>query len=211
MRLTFACLTIALILGATLPASAQTVPLLQSAETVDKGVFKLVIAPALLLGKHGANSEFGVAVRGGYGFVNRFDGELKAAIYENSTLLGGDGEVWLLNSSAVDLSVTGGLHWIFADGGNNSFGGNDAYGFELTPTLSVPVQKGVDLYGGLMASFERIKDLPPGADDSFTRLHFIPGIEYSLSPEADLSGEFGIGLNEDSWHYASFAIEFYLR
>jgi hypothetical protein len=39
----------------------------------------------------------------------------------------------------------------------------------------------------------------------------VPGIEYRLSDKADLVGEIGIGLNDDSFNYAGLGIAFYLR
>jgi hypothetical protein len=190
----------------TVPGHAQSVPLLQSAETIDKGNFKLVLAPAYVLGKNGADGEFGVVGRFGYGFASRFDAELKTAVYENETYLGGDAEVWLVHDAGVNVSMTGGLHYVFG-GGNRS----DTWAVELTPLASLPLRPGFDLYAGFNAAFEKIQDAPPGSDDSFTRTHLIPGFEYSLSKDADLAGEFGIGLNDNSAHYVSAGIEFYLR
>ena len=45
-----------------LSASAQYVGVLQSAETMDRGTFKLMLAPIMAFGKNGADDEFGVAV-----------------------------------------------------------------------------------------------------------------------------------------------------
>ena len=39
----------------------------------------------------------------------------------------------------------------------------------------------------------------------------MPGIEYRLSDTADLVGEVGIGLNDDSFTYAGVGVAFYLR
>jgi len=51
-----------------------------------------------------------------------------------------------------------------------------------------------------------------GFDDSFTRLHLVPGIEYTLSDTIDLEGEIGIrAQTNDSYHYAGIGIIFYFR
>ena len=193
-----------------LPAAAQYVGVMQSAETMDKGTFKLMAAPILVFGKDGADNEFGIAARGGYGFTDRFDAEAKLGFFENGTFVGADGELWILKGqekyAGFDFSLAGGVHWMFGKDNNS-----DIMGFELTPLLSGHVNESLELCGALDASFESIKDAPAGADDSFTRLHLVPGIEYRLSDKADLVGEVGIGLNDDSFNYVGAGIAFYLR
>jgi len=201
---------VALGLCFALPASAQYVGVMQSAETMDRGTFKLMLAPIMVFGKDGADDEFGGAVRGGYGFTDRFDAEAKLGFFENGTLAGVDGELWILRGeekdAGLDFSLTGGVHWMFAK--DEYF---DTMGFEITPQLSGHVTPNLELCGALDASFETIKDAPPGLDDSFTRLHLVPGIEYRLSDMIDLLAEVGIALNDDSSTYASVGIAFYRR
>ena len=47
-----------------MPAAAQYIGVLQSAETMDRGTFKLSAAPIMVFGKNGADDEFGLAARG---------------------------------------------------------------------------------------------------------------------------------------------------
>jgi hypothetical protein len=193
-----------------LPAAAQYTGVLQSAETMDRGTFKLMVAPIMVFGKNGADDELGAAVRGGYGFTDRFDAEAKLGFSENGRVAGADAEYWILKGLQEDaglaLSLTGGVHWMFGRKGDF-----DTMGLELTPQLSGHVSERVELCGALDASFESIKDTPPGVDDSFTRLHLVPGIEYGVSDAVDLVGEVGVGLNDDSFTYAGAGIAFYLR
>jgi hypothetical protein len=193
-----------------LPVAAQYIGVLQSAETMDRGTFKLMVAPIMAFGKNGADDEFGVAARGGYGFTDRFDAEAKLGFFENSTFVGADGEWWILKGqekdAGVDFSLAGGAHWMFG-----SSGYYDTMGLDITPLLSGHLNKTVELYGALDASFESISDAPARVDDSFTRLHLVPGIEVRLSDAADLVGEIGIALNDDSFTYAGLGISFYLR
>jgi hypothetical protein len=193
-----------------LPAAAQYVGVMQSAETMNRGTFKLMVAPIMAFGKNGADDELGVAARGGYGFTDRFDAEAKLGFFENGTFAGADGELWILKgqekNAGLDFSLAGGIHWMFGKKGYF-----DTMGFELTPLLSGHVTKTIELCGALDASFESIQDAPKGVDDSFTRLHLVPGIEYRLSDTVDLVGEVGIGLNDDSFTYAGVGIAFYLR
>jgi hypothetical protein len=210
MRIFRSVLVAALGLCFGLPAGAQYIGVLQSAETMDRGTFKLMAAPIMAFGKDGADDEFGVAVRGGYGFTDRFDAEAKLGFFENGTFVGADGELWILKGkeedAGLDFSLAGGIHWMF--GSNESL---DTMGFEVTPLFSGHVSKSVELCGALDASFESIKDAPPEVDDTLTRLHLVPGIEYRLSDAADLVAEVGIGLNDDSFSYAGIGIAFYIR
>lgn len=193
-----------------LSASAQYVGVLQSAETMDRGTFKLMLAPVMAFGKNGADDQFGVALRGGYGFTERFDAEAKLGFFEHGTLVGADGEFWILRNpepdTGVDFSVAVGLHKLI---GKDEY--LDTVGFELTPEISGHVQKNIELCGALDVSFESIQDAPRGADDSFTIVHLVPGVECRLSDAADLVGEIGIGLNDDSFTYAGVGVAFYLR
>ena len=193
-----------------LPAAAQYIGVLQSAETMDRGTFKLEAAPIMAFGKNGADDEFGVGARGGYAFTDRFDAEAKLGFFENGTFAGVDGEYWILKGmerdAGLDFSLTGGIHWMFGKQGYL-----DTMGFEVTPQLSGHATKNLELCGALDASFESIQDAPTWVDDSFTRLHLVPGIEYRVSDTVDLIGEIGIGLNDDSFTYASAGIAFYIR
>jgi hypothetical protein len=87
----------------------------------------------------------------------------------------------------------------------------DTMGFELTPAVSGHLTEKLELCGTLDASFESVQDAPEGVDDSFTRVHLVPGVEYRLSDAADLVGEIGIGLNDDSFTYAGIGFAIYLR
>jgi hypothetical protein len=192
------------------PASAQTIGVLQSAETMNQGTYKLMAAPIMVFGKNGTENEVGVGLRGGYAFTKYFDVEAKLGFLNNGTLVGVDGEYWIIRgaeqSSSIDFSLTGGLHWLA--GKDNGF---DMMGFEITPQLSSLVGDKLELCGALDASFEKLKDVPSGVDDSFTRLHLVPGIEYRISEAIDFVAEFGVAMNDNSFHYAGAGITYYIR
>lgn len=210
MRIFRIILAVSLGLCFALPAAAQYIGVMQSAETMDRGTFKLMVAPIMVFGKNGADDEFGAAVRGGYAFTDRFDAEAKLGLFENSTFVGADGELWIYNGDEkdvdLDFSLAGGIHWMLGKKGYF-----DTIGLEITPLLSWHMNEKLELCGALDASFEFIQDAPPQIDDSFTRVHLVPGIEYHLSDTADLVGEIGIGLNDDSFTYAGLGIAFYFR
>ena len=212
MRIYQIVLVAALGLCFALPAAAQYVGVLQSAETMDRGTFKLQVAPIMVFGKDGADDELGVAARGGYAFTEHFDVEAKVGFFEDGTFIGVDGEYWIYRgakeepNTGFDFSLTGGLHYIL--GSDNRF---DIMGIEVTPQLSGHVSKNLELGGALDVSFELIQDAPPMVDDSFTRMHLVPGIEYRVSDSVDLVAEFGIGINDDSFNYVGAGIAFYIR
>jgi hypothetical protein len=193
-----------------LPAAAQYIGVLQSAETYDVGTYKLMVAPIITFGKKGADNELGIAARGGYAFTDRFDAEAKLGFFENSTFVGVDGEIWILNGEGkdvdLDFSLTGGVHGMFGKKGYF-----DTIGIEVTPMFSSHLTENLELYGALDVSFEFIQDAPPSLDDSFTRLHLVPGFEYRVSNVIDLDGEIGIALNNESTNYAGASISFYFR
>ncbi len=202
--------TVAIGLCFSRSVSAQTIGVLQSAETMNQGTYKLMAAPIMVFGKNGADNELGVGLRGGYAFTPHFDVEAKVGFLNNGTLIGVDGEYWILRgteqSSSMDFSLTGGLNWLA--GKDNGY---DLMGFEIIPQLSSLIGDKLELCGALDVSFEKIKDVPSGVDDSFTTLHLVPGIEYRISDTIDFVAEFGVALNDDSFHYAGAGISYYIR
>ncbi len=210
MRIFIGVLAASLVLCMGLPAAAQHIGVLQSAETMDAGVYKLMAAPIMVIGKNGADDEFGVVARGGYGFTDRFDAEAKVGFFENMVYIGADGELWILKNAqpnaGLAFSVAGGIHWVNASNGNF-----DTMGFDVTPQFSGHVTENLELCGALDASFESIKDAPQGVDDTFTTVHLVPGIEYRLSDTADFIAEVGLGLNDDSFSYVGAGFAFYFR
>jgi hypothetical protein len=182
------------------PASAQNF-ILNSAETIDKGTFKLGAYPVILFGEDDAEDAWGVAVRAGYGFSNSFDVELKGAFLEDFNMLGLDAEYWFVKGK-VDVSVVAGFHFTDSDLGV------DSKAFDIAAIGSGRIAENLDLYGALNVSAESLDDVP---DSDFTRVYLSPGLEYRLSPNVDLLAEIGVGLNDDSPNYIAFGVAFYIR
>lgn len=174
---------------------------MNSAETINKGNFKLMANPIVVFGKNGSDGETGVAVMGGYGFGSRFDVEAKASFFDGLKLFGADAEYWLVNDKPVNVSVIGGFH--IADG---DFG-QSAKGPDFTLLASGKVADKLELYGGLDWSNTSFDD----SDFSYSTWHLVPGIEYRISPQLDFVGEFGIGLNDDARHYLSVGLAYYFQ
>ncbi|MFO7301689.1 MAG: hypothetical protein DIU54_004645 [Acidobacteriota bacterium] len=186
---------------------AQDFGLLESAETIDRGTFKLRANPMFIFGKNGQGDEAGAAIRVGYGVADRFDIEGGIALYDDFTFFGADAEFWLMQdrvaANPFDLSVILGFHL------GNGDRTPDTRGFDLTFLASKRVSDRTELYGGLDIAFEALRNA--GIDHSYTPVHFVPGIEYRLARDLDLVGEVGVGLSDEARHYIGVGLAVYFR
>jgi len=199
--------TIVVILAATVflvaaaaEVSAQDV-LMNSAETINQGNFKLALFPTVLFGKNGGDSLWGVAGRAGYGFTPRFDVEAKAAIFKDLNYFGVEAEYWLVRGRNANVSAALGAHL------TDSRPGADSSGIDTSLLFSTRPAKRLEIYGGLKLAFDSVKN----SDQNFTRAHLVPGLEYRISDDLDFLAEFGIALNDNSRSYASVGLALYLR
>jgi hypothetical protein len=196
--------SLALALGGTSLASAQSFGVMESAEIIQPGNFKFTGYPLVVLGEGEADNRWGAVLRGGYGFNERLDGELAVALYDGSTLLGGNVELALLRTPPVvgglDLSVRGGAHLVQNDAA-------DAVGVDLAALLSTRLTPNFELVGSLDFN-ESFYDEPL---EDVSTLHLVPGVEYRISRNLDLLAEFGLGLNDDAANYLSAGLSLYFR
>jgi hypothetical protein len=196
LALLFACLLI--IPAAT--ASAQDFGIMESAETINKGNFKLRANPMLLFGRNGGDSDIGVAAVLGYGFTPSFDLEGGVAIYDGVTFFGANGEYWVLKHAPIDFSVAFGVHRRVGDQTA------DYNGVDLTFLPGGHVSPKLEVYVGLDLAFEGL-----GVPGDFQTVHLVPGLEYKVNDSIDLLAEVGLGLNDSSRHYLSGGIAIYFR
>jgi len=191
----------AFLAAAAAEVSAQDV-LMNSAETINQGNFKLALFPTVLLGKNGADPLWGLAGRFGYGFTPSFDIEAKAASFKGLTYFGVDAEYWLLQGPNFNASIGLGGHM------TNVNGGGDSSGIDTSLLISArPAAGKLELYGGLKLAFDSFKN----SDQNFTLAHIVPGLEYAINSDLDFLAEFGIGLNDNSRSYVSVGLALYLR
>jgi hypothetical protein len=184
-----------------LVSHAQDFGVVESAETIDKGNFKLRANPIVIFSD--GDQDFGVAAAFGYGFNDRFDAEAKVAFYDGLTFIGGDGEFWLIKRPhPIDLSVSAGFHFA-----NSAF--FDQTGIDLTFNATHPITSRLDVYGALDMAFRRYRDSIP--NDGYTQVHIVPGIEYKLHRDLDLVAEAGFAVNDNGHHYISGGVAYYLR
>jgi hypothetical protein len=184
-------------------AGAQDFGVLESAETINPGNFKLAAYPLFVLPDEGDN-DFALAASVGYGLSSSFDLEGRVAFSEDVTFLGGDGEYWLVKNQPLDLSLRGGAHLGMVDGDVG-----DTVGADVSVIASAPVASRLELIGALDMAFN---SMDIGADrDGFTTVHLVPGIEAAITPDLDFLAEFGIGVTDSSSHYVGFGLAFYVR
>lgn len=185
-------------------AQAQDFGVMGTAETINRGNFKLLANPIVVFQDGAADNELGVSLLAGYGFTDRVDAEARVAFYDNVSFLGGDVEDRLLKNGGLDLSAAGGFHVGWGDRVANT------KAFDFTFVGSGHVAPKLELFGALDVARNWL-DIDDRFDNDYTTVHLVPGIEYALSSNLDLVAEIGIGLNNDSSNYVSGGIAFYIR
>ena len=195
-------LVLVFVIAAAVPATAraQDFGIMESAETINRGNFKLRLNPMLVFGKDEEDHEFGFAALLGYGFTRNFDLEGGVAFYDGVTFFGANAELWLLRENPFDLSIAGGLH------GRTGDLTEDLTGIDLTFLASGHVTPRLELYGGIDVAFEGI-----GNETDFKTVHLVPGIEYKINDSIDFVAEVGLALNDSARHYLSGGLAFYIR
>lgn len=182
-------------------AQAQDFGVMESAETIDKGNFKLKVNPMFILGD--GDTQTGIVAGVGYGFTDRLDFEANFARYKDVTFVGGNVEYWLVKGQKpVDISASAGFHVAMSDFG-------DQTGADVTLIASHAATPKLDIYAALDVAFNKYRESFP--DNSYTQAHLLPGIEYKIHQDLDLIAEFGISLNDNGNNYLSIGIAYYLR
>jgi hypothetical protein len=189
-------------------AAAQDFGIMESAETISKGAFKVKVNPIFVLQDVNLDaSDTGIAVAGGYGLTKTVDVEAKFAHYDSLNVFGADVEWWALRRDAnrkVDFSVSAGFH-----SGRFAEPTPDYVGMDFTGILGHHATDKLDIYGALDLAFSRTRE--DGPDEWTNTVFLVPGIEYKLSPDLDLLTEIGIALNNGSRNYLSFGLAYYFR
>ncbi|MEQ1907547.1 MAG: outer membrane beta-barrel protein [Vicinamibacterales bacterium] len=182
-------------------AHAQDFGVMESAETINKGNFKLKVNPMFILRSN--DTQTGIVGGVGYGFTDRFDFEANFARYKDVTLVGGNVEYWLIKGQApLDLSASAGFHLAKSDF-------VDETGVDLTVIASHAATNKLDVYAALDMTFNKYRDNFP--NNSYTQAHLVPGVEYKVHQDLDLVAEFGVALNDKGDNYVSFGLAYYVR
>ncbi len=173
--------------------------LMNSAETINQGNFKLAIFPTMIIGKNGGDNFWGIAGKGGFGLTKNVDIEAKGAIFKNFNYFGFDVEYWFYKGGNVNVSAAAGWHMLA------SKNGSDSSGIDAAIIASTKPSKKLELYGGVKLSFDSIKN----TNRNITLAHIVPGFEYKITSEIDFLGEFGISMNDSTNSYLSFGFAYY--
>ena len=181
-------------------AQAQDFGVMESAETIDKGNFKLKVNPMFILGD--GDTQTGVVAGVGYGFTDTFDFEANFARYTGLTLFGGNVEYGLAKGRPVDVSASVGFHMAKADF-------NDQTGVDVTVIGSHAMTPQLDVYAAIDMAFNKFRDSFPG--NSYKQVHLVPGIEYKVHQDLDFVAEVGLALNDNGSNYVSIGLAYYVR
>jgi hypothetical protein len=187
------------LLALVTPAGAQTF-LQTSAETVPSGVFEIAAYPTALFGRAGGPDRYGGAGRVGYGITDSLDVAAKVGVFNGFTLVGLDGDLWLLHGP-VDMSLTLGAHKALIQDARNSTA------LDLAWLSTARVTRRLALSGGLAVSFESLDGVP---NSGFERIYVAPGLRYRLSPKLDFVTQAGVGVNGRSPSYLTAGFAMYV-
>jgi len=189
------------LLGFAAEVAGMTDVLMNSAETITPGNFKLGVFPFALLSKHGSGSDFGVAGRAGLGLTRNVDVEVKGGFMENVSYFGADIEFWFLKGRNINASAAVGGHMIHAKTGADSYGVDAAFMASTAPV------RNMEVYGAVKFAFDSVKD----SNQNHTLIHIVPGFEYRISRTIDFLAEIGIALSDSARSYVSAGLAFYSR
>ena len=182
-------------------ASAQDFGVMESAETVNQGNFKIRVNPLLTFGKNGGDDNVSVAAMVGYGFTRTCDLEGGIALGDGVRLFGATAEFNVAKDRTVNFSIIPGFHVRRGDKTVHTTG------FDVIALTSGHATSKLDLYAALDMAFEKIAD--DGGD--FKTFHLVPGLEYKINQDLEALVEFGIALNDEARHYLSGGLAFYFR
>jgi len=182
-------------------AHAQDFGVMESAETINEGNFKLKVNPMFLLGS--GNTRSGLSGGVGYGVTSRFDVEANIAHFKDVTFIGGNAEVWLIKGHhPIDLSASLGFHVT-----QSTFG--DQSGVDFTVIASHAATRKLDIYAAVDTAFNKYRGNVPHA--SYRQVHLVPGVEYKIHRDLDLLAEFGIAMKDHGDNYVSLGMAYYVR
>jgi len=196
-------LALSLLLVVSPVVHAQDFGVMESAETVNKGNYKLRVNPLLFFGKNGGDNDLDVAALVGYGFARHFDLEGGFSFADGVRVFGGTAEFNLASDRTVNFSVIPGFHVRRGDRALHTTG------IDLLLLGSRRMTPRLDVYGGLDMAFESVDDDFGGGD--YKTFHLVPGVEYKLHQDLELLVEVGLGLNDAARHYVSGGLAFYFR
>jgi opacity protein-like surface antigen len=193
-------------------AQAADFAMMETAEHITQGSFKLSGAP-VLIDRDRASNDGGFIAGLGYGLGHDLDLEGQLAAYEDGTWVGADLEWRAWREGSTAFSIGGGLHGADLDGGGSAAGAEATAIFTYMPVHRLALSAALD------ATYDDVNNrdasVPADArfptDGQYDRYYAVPGVDYQLTHNLDLLAEIGLGLNADSDNYVSGGMSWYFR
>jgi len=199
------------LLAACAAAGAADFAMMETAERINQGTFKLSGFP-VVIDRADADAERGFAVGLGYGLRYGMDVEGHVARYEEGTFTGADLEWNAWRRGPMALSIGSGLHGADLDGGGTLLGTGGTAIFSYSPLSRLTLSAALD------AAYDDVNNrdnAPAGSrfptDGQYERYYAVQGVGYRLTRNVELMGEAGFGLNGESDDYVSGGMSWYFR
>jgi hypothetical protein len=202
MKLRQCVLMMALVLLVPAAAHANDFGVLHTAIPVEKSVWRLQGGGVISLEDEGREA---LVLGAATGLAPKFDFEAKLSISGDDMAIGGGvGYLITQQNVPVDLNVGAGFHYVNHDTA-------DITAFDVNVIGSKAINPKFSLYGAFSISFGSQDIADSSDDDSFTRAHLIPGMEYKLNDKVNVVVELGIALNDSATNYLGGSIQYYIR
>ena len=194
-------------------AGAAEFAMMETAERIADGTFKLSGFPVVVDRDRAAGNDTGFVVGLGYGLPYDLDIEGQVAGYDDGTFLGADLEWNAWRQGRMALSIGGGLHGADLDGSGYAAGADGTLILSYTPMQRLSLSAALD------AAYDEVNNREAGApvdsrfptDGEYETYHAVPAIGSVLTRNIQLLAEVGFGLDGDSDDYASAGMSWYFR
>jgi len=195
-------------LACALPAWAVDFGVMETADPIEFRNFKFIGYPLAVRDGAQREEDTGVAVGLGYGFAERWDVEGQMATYDDATYFGGDIEYMFYDEPTLDMSVSGGNHYVRHDFGSQ-------WGFDFTGIASYSITRvpGLTVNGAVDLAWDDadLRRRVDSIDERYTTAYLVPGVQYRATRNLDVIGEIGVGLNGASNEYGAVGVSYYFR
>lgn len=194
-------------------AAAVDFGVMETAEPIEPGAFKLTGFPMLVdKSRHGDDA---LALAVGYGLPNAMDVEAQVAVIDRATLYGADLEWNAWTADRLRFSIGGGLHGADLEQGARAVGADATAIFTYTPVprldVNAALDAAVDDVNVRESAAAAPADLHFTEDGRYDTYYFVPGLEFQATHNLDVLAELGVGLNGESDDYFSAGLSWYFR
>jgi hypothetical protein len=195
-------------------AGAAEFAMMETAERIAQGSFKLSGFPVVVDRDRTAGNDAGFVVGLGYGLPYNLDLEGQVASYDDGTFLGADMEWNAWRRGPLAFSIGSGTHGADLEGNGYALGVDGTMIFSYNPMHRLALSAALD------GSYDDVNNRDAGAavadsrfptDGQYETYHAVHGIGYLLTRNIDVLAEVGLGLNGESDDYVSAGMSWYFR